>query len=147
MPTLKETLLTPAKRAQVVQDTVRLIDDEVKSKGGLVGLAVKAAYGMVNKLKPSIISETVDGLLDRFVDRLEPFFASWSSAGKTDSFERFLVGQKNQVANALLSVTDDRARVVQNATLRKAYESLRPQGEKHVEAAIPGLGRLLSKYV
>jgi hypothetical protein len=145
--TLKEILCAPPNRPKVVQDAARLVNDEVESKSGLGGIAIKTAYKAVNKIKPGLIPEVVDSLLDRFVDRMEPFYAEWKSGAAKESFESFMVSRKNRVANALLGVTDERARTVQNTTLKKSYEALRPQGEKHVEAAIPGLARLVTRYL
>ncbi len=149
VPTLKEILCAPERRPQVVQDAARLVDQEVDSKGGLSGAGIKIAYKTVTKIKPGLITEVVDGLLDKFVDKLEPFYTEWQNGGKQGSFESFITdgSRKNKVANALLGVTDDRARTVHNATLKKAYGGLRPQGEKHVEAAIPGLARMMTKYL
>lgn len=147
MSTLSEFLLTAAKRPQVVRDAAQLVESEVDAKSGLTGLAVKGAYKVVTKVKPGLIPEVIDGLLERFVTKLEPFYADWVASGKSTSFESFLLSQKNKVANALLSVTDDRARTVQNATLKKSYEALRPTGEKHVETAVPGLAKVLDRYV
>lgn len=149
MPTLKEILCAPERRPQVVQDAAKLVDQEVDSKGGISGAGIKLAYKAVTKIKPGLIAEVVDGLLDKFVDKMEPFYTEWQNGGKQGSFEAFLTNpsRKNRVANALLGVTDDRARTVHNATLKKSYEALRPQGEKHVEAAIPGLARMVNKYL
>ncbi len=147
MSTLKETLCGPENRFNVIQDAVRLVESEVKSKGGISGMAIKAGFAAVNKIKPTLVRDAVDNLLDRFVDQLEPFFADWVSGGKSSTFEAYLSGQANKVANALLKVTDDRAKTVQNGTVKKTYEKLRPQGEKNVQAAIPGLGRTLGRYL
>jgi hypothetical protein len=144
---LKDVLLNPDQRPQVVSDTVRLVDDEVSAKSGISGLAIKAGYKAVNAIKPSLVRDAVDNLLDRFVEQLEPFFTRWNDAGKAGTFGAYLNGRPREVANALLKVTDDRARNVDNATIKKTYEKLRPQGEKNVEAAIPGLSRLLDRYV
>lgn len=147
MTTLKDILCIDPNRAKVIDDAARLVDDEVKSKGGISGLAIKAGYKAVTALKPTIIKEAVDGLLDRFVEKLEPFHISWQGAGKSPAFDQFLMNQKSNVGNALLSVTDDRAKKVENRTIKKAYESLRPQAEKHVLEAMPNFSRLLGKYV
>lgn len=147
MTTLKDILCSPANRPNVVQDAARLVDSEVDSKGGLGGIAIKTAYKTVSKVKPGLVNEVVDSLLDRFVDRLQPFHDEWQAAGKKESFDAFLTTRKNRVANALLGVTDERARTVHNSTLKKSYEMLRPQGEKHVEAAVPNLARMVMKYM
>jgi hypothetical protein len=111
MSTLSEILLVPGNRPKVVADCVRLIEEEVDSKGGLTGLAVKGAFALVKAVKPGFVMEACDSMLDDFVRRLEPFHAA-----------------------------------AKNPTLKKAYEKLRPTGKKHVEAAVPRIGRLISKY-
>ena len=145
--TLKDIVCSAENREQVINDTVKLVATEVSNKGGISGLAIKAGYKVVNSLKPTLVRDAVNNLLDRFVDKLEPFYADWVAKDKAQPFGTFLSNQSNAVANALLSVTDERARSVENATVKKTYEKLRPQGEKNVTAAIPGLGQLLSRYV
>lgn len=147
MSTLKEKVAEPAVRGRVVADAAQLVDDEVRARSGLSGMAIKAGYKAVRALKPSLIPDAIDGLLDRFVEQLEPFYADWASSEEGESFERFLVNRKTRVANALLGVTDRRAREATNRTIKKTYEKLRPYGEKNVEQAVPGLGQLLNRYV
>lgn len=147
MTTLKDILLSPENRPRVIRDAEQLVDSEVNAKSGLSGIAIKAGFKVVKGIKPGLIPEAIDTLLDRFVERLEPFHAEWLQANKSPGFEAFLSSRKSKVANALLGVTDDRARQVKNQTIKKTYESLRPKGEEHVSAAVPGLGRILSRYL
>lgn len=145
MATLKELLLEPAKRPAVVDDCVQLIDDEVKAKKGLGGLAVKGAFVVVKKLKPGIIRESVDNLLDDFVARLESFYAEFLGQ-EGGRLEPYLAGRATEVANALLGVTDARADRAKNKVLKKAYGKLRPTGVRHTAAAVPGLARVVDKH-
>jgi hypothetical protein len=144
MSTLTEILLAPGNRPKVVVDCVRLIDEEVDSKGGLSGLAVKGAYALVKAVKPGFVSEAVDGMLDDFVRRLEPFYAA--AQVKNEPVGPAMNARAGEVAEALLAISDERAQRSKNNTLRKAYEKLRPTGKKHVEAAVPRIGRLVAKY-
>lgn len=144
---LNQKLCQSPNREQVIRDAARLIADEVSAKSGLSGLAIKTAYKAVSRLSPSLIEGVVNNLLDRFVATLEPFYSEWEAAGRSRSFEAHLSSQSGKVANALLSVTDKRAANVDNRTLKKAYSALRPQGEKNVQAAVPGLGKLIDRYV
>jgi len=146
MATLAEKLLAPDVRPRVVADSARLIDDEVASKGGLTGIAIKGAYAVVKAIKAGIIPETVNALIDDFVAKMEPFYATWSKAPGV-SFAAYLEQRSGEVADALLSTTDARAQRSGNATLRKAYEKLRPLGKKQVEAALPRVGRMVNGYV
>jgi hypothetical protein len=147
--TLEESLLSDrSKRPKLLTDCERLIDDEVDSKGGLSGLAIKGVFKVVQAVKPGIVRESMDMLLDDFVRRLEPFFDKHVAAGGAPKkFGDALSSQKSAVADALLGITDDRAKRAKNASLKSAYEKLRPQAKKHVEEAIPRVGKTLSTHL
>lgn len=144
MPTLNDILLVPGNRPKVVADCAKLIEEEVDSKGGLTGLAVKAAFAVVKAIKPGFVNEAVDHMLDDFVKRLEPFWAD--AQAKNEPIGALLNARAPEVADALLTISDERAAKSTNGTLKKAYEKLRPTGKKHVEAAVPRIGRLIAKY-
>jgi hypothetical protein len=141
-------LADPARRPALLTDCERLIEQEVGAKGGLTGLAIKGAYAVVCAVKPGIIRESMDGLLDDFVRRLEPFYAQHrTGGGEPRAFGDALARRKAEAADALLGITDERARRAKNATLKGAYERLRPSAKKHVEEAIPRVGRTLSAHL
>ena len=144
MPTLKEILTVPGTRPKVVVDCVALVQEEVDSKGGLTGLAIKGAYAVVKAVKPGFVAEALDGMLDDFAARLEPFWVD--AQAKNEPVGALMNGRAGEVADALLAISDGRAARAKNATAKKAYEKLRPTGKKHVEAAVPRLGRLIGKY-
>ena len=146
MADLKTVLTDPARREQVIRDAEGLIDSEVDSKGGLSGLAIKGALRLVKGARPGMIHDVVDGLLDDFAKRLDPYYQDHGTKGAGRSLQDYLTGRKSEIADALLGITDDRARVTRHATLKKAYEGLRPQGKKHVEDAVPGIARLIDKH-
>jgi hypothetical protein len=144
MATLQELLLVPGNRPKVIADCVTLIQEEVDSKGGLTGLAVKGAFAVVKAVKPGFVTEAVDHMLDDFVKRLEPF---WTDAqARNEPVGQLMNARGPEVADALLTISDERAARSTNNTLKKAYEKMRPTGKKHVEAAVPRIGRLIAKY-
>lgn len=146
MAHLKDVLLEPGQRPQIVHECETLIDEEVSAKGGLTGLAVKGAFAMVKALKPGMIRESVNNLLDDFVSRLEPFYEQFGNAPGKQAVSEYFGDRRSEIADALLGITDDRAARAKNATLKKAYEKLRPQGKKHVEEAVPRIGRLIERH-
>jgi hypothetical protein len=148
--TLHARLLSDTtKRPRLLDDCVRLIDAEVDSKGGLSGLAIKGAYKVVQSLKPGFVREAMDHLLDDFVHRLEPFYAEHlqKNAANPRAFADLLASRAGPVADALLGITDDRAKRAKNHNLKSAYDKLRPQAKKHVEEAIPRVGRTLAPHL
>jgi hypothetical protein len=144
MSTLTEILLVPGTRPKVIADCVRLIEEEVDSKGGFSGIAIKGAFMVVKAVKPGFINEAVDHMLDDFVRRLEPFHTE--AQQKNEPIGPFLSARTESVADALLAISDERAARAKNQSLKKAYEKLRPSAKKNVEAAVPRLGRLIAKY-
>jgi hypothetical protein len=141
---IAEKMTKPPQREAVVQDCCTLIDEEVKSKGGFSGIAVKTAYGVVKAVKPGFIKEVVDHLLDEFTAKLVPHYDAWEQAGKPGGFGDYLAARP-QVAEELLQVTDGRAAKSKNGTVRSMYQKMRGSARDNVEKALPRLGALVEK--
>lgn len=141
-------LADESKRPAILSDCERLIEEEVGSKSGLSGMAIKTGYKVVSRVKPGIIREVMDGLLNDFVKRLDPFWQQHrANGGEPAAFASFMNARAPDIADGLLGITDDRARRANNKVLVSAYEKLRPQGKKHVVDAIPRVGAMLGKYL
>ena len=148
--TLESRLLKDtSKRPRILDDCVKLIDAEVDSKGGLSGLAIKGGYKVVQSMKPGFVRESMDHLLDDFVRRLEPFYVKHKekNGDNVKLFGDFLSRNATEVADALLGITDDKAKRAKNPGLKSAYDKLRPQAKKHVEEAVPRVGRTLTGHL
>jgi Family of unknown function (DUF6918) len=146
-PPLLELLTAGPNRQRVIQDCVRLIDAEVASKSGLKSMPLKAGFKVVKGLRPGFIASAVDFLLDDFCRALAPFYDDWVKDKASAALQTMLVRHQDTVSNALLGVTDQRAERSQHATIRKVYYKLRPTAQKHVAAALPGLGRTIEPYL
>ncbi|MCB9758613.1 MAG: hypothetical protein H6739_02110 [Alphaproteobacteria bacterium] len=146
MGALSDLLKDPAKRRAIVTDGVGVIEAEVGDKRGMTGVAVKAAYGAVKKVKPGFVPSALDHLMPAFADQIDPFYDDYKAKGGGD-LRAYFVKNGDAIANALLSITDGRAQKADNRVVRKAYEKLRPQGVQHTVAAMPRLAGLVSKHV
>ncbi|MEM1349955.1 MAG: hypothetical protein AAGI01_15450 [Myxococcota bacterium] len=147
MSYLKERLAS-IDRSVVIEDTVRLIDDEVSRKSGLSGMAIKGGYKVVKKLQGGrMIHKAVDMLLDDFTGALAPVHDEFRAQGDVTSFSDFLVQQNMRASDALLKITDDKAARAKTRVLKKTYDQLRGQAERHVVDALPGVGRLIDRHV
>ncbi len=142
MGALSEKLLGDT-RAKVEADCARVIEDEVADKRGATGLAVKAAFKMIKAFKRDIVPDAVHHLLPDFVAQLEPIYAEFLSGG-TGDIAGYTTRNGERIAEALLGITDQRAESSKHTTLVKAYKRLRPQGKKHVLAAMPRVGAMLA---
>jgi len=144
---LRQKLTAAETRGKVIQDCVRLIDQEVGAKRGVLALPLKAGYKVIQGVKPGFVGQCVDFLLDDFCDALSPFYVTWSTKDPRPALASELGQQDAVVADALLGVTDRRAQRSTNATLKKLYNKLRGTAKKHVEAALPGLARTIEPYL
>ncbi len=146
MATLMEKLPLPDKREQIVEDCGRLLDSEVRKKGGFGGLAVKAAYKVFKSFKPGAVSEAIDWLLDDFIVALEPVHDKYESMQEKKSFGAYMKRRPGEVAEALVGVTDGKANRSRHKTLVRAYRKLRPMAVKNVTEAVPGLADLFDRH-
>lgn len=144
MPTLTEAVTNAATKPAVIDDCCKLIDDEVADKSGLSGLAIKAGYGVVKGVKPGFVRSVVNELLPDFAKALEPLENEATAQGKKVAAHFVVNG--GRVADALLGVTDERAKRADSGVVKGAYQRLRPTAKKHVEAAVPRLGKLIEKH-
>lgn len=138
--------LQEVDRKIVINDTTRLIDDEVRAKSGISGMAIKGGYKVVKKVRPGIIEDAVDHLLDEFTEALEPLYQDFISDEKAESFETFIKKHDHRAAQDLLTITDERAERSDKQVLKSTYGKLRGQAEKHVKEALPGVGRLIDRH-
>jgi hypothetical protein len=144
MGSLVDALTDVNKKTSVVKDCCELIDAEVKDKGGISGLAIKAGYGTVKGIKPGFVEKAVEDLLPEFAKVLDPLYAEAKSASKPVS--DFFSSNSGRVADALLSITDAKAARAKSGVAKSAYDKLRSSAKKNVEQAVPRLGRLIEKY-
>ena len=144
--TLPESLLTPEKKPLVVKDCVSLIDSEVSKKSGFSGLAIKGGYAVVKKLDGGqMVPKAVNDLLPDFTEALEPYHAQHRQAGGP-SFEAWSRGHEPELAEALLAVTDGKAKHAKHKTLKSIYEKLRPTAKRNLEASIGALAAVLDRH-
>src|SRR5213593_4201499 len=78
---LRDALNDSAKKSAIIADSAKLVDEEVSSKGGLSGLAIKAGYGAVKGVKPGFIKDVLEKLLPEFADKLDPLWSDGKQLG------------------------------------------------------------------
>jgi hypothetical protein len=140
---LSEGLNDPNKKANIVTDCVKLMDEQVAGKGGIGGLGLKAAYGTVKGVKPGYIDGAIERLLPEVLAALDPM---WSEGIQTGDPVGHLSQNRSRTADALLGITDARIEKTSNGIVRGAYNKLRKSAKSDVEEAIPGLAKIIDNY-
>jgi hypothetical protein len=143
--TLDQILLAPDVQPDVVADCQTLIAQEVADKSGFSGAAIKLAYKTANAFAPGYLQSMVEKMLPELVAALEPYWAAYTASGAS-GFGDFLAKRGSEVAEAMLAVSDEHARMSRKAVILKAYGTVRGSASKHIEAALPALGALVEKY-
>lgn len=141
---LSDALADKDKKGKIVSDCAVLIDEEVGAKGGLSSIPLKAGYKAVKSIKPGFISHVLEQLLPEFATKVDPIWAEGSKDGGKPG--EFFQKNRGRVADALLSVTDEKAKRAKSGLVQSTYQSLRGTAKKHVEDAVPRLSKLLEKY-
>lgn len=142
MPTLVELFGKDPVRATVVADCIALIEAQVKQKG----FVIKSAFATVKAIKKSFVPEVVDALLDDWLGKIQPHHDRWATA-KTSTFSEYVIARSDDVAEDLLTVTDERAERSSHTTARKMYQRMREGAKKNVVEAIPDLARLIERHL
>jgi len=141
---LVDAIKDPTKNPAIIADCCTLVDEEVSAKSGLSGFAVKAGYAAVKGIQPGFITQVVERLLPEFAAQLDPIWTEGQAAGNATEHMK---SNRSRVADALLSVTDAKAKNAKSAMVRGTYEKLRGSAKKNVEEAVPRLAKLLQKHV
>ncbi|MGH3166290.1 MAG: DUF6918 family protein [Trebonia sp.] len=142
---LQEILLTEENSAPLVADCQALVERELASKGGASAAGIKVAYKAVTAFAPGYYQQIVGAMLPGIAAQLDPFWSDFVASG-VSSFGDYLAKRPAEVAEALLSVTDDMAGSSDKKSVVRAYGAVRGGAVKHIEAALPNLGALVEKY-
>jgi hypothetical protein len=143
--TLQDILLTPDVFPHVVDDCQQLVEQEVAGKSGVSGTTVKLAYKTANAFASGYVHNIIESLLPDMVRQLEPYWADFAASGASE-FGDYLAKRGDEVAEALLTVTDAQAKASQRPTIVKAYGAVRGGAAKHIMAALPAVGTLVQRY-
>lgn len=141
---LSEKIQDQAVRAGIAADCAKLMDQQVAAKGGLSGMALKAAYGVVKGIDAGYIPGAIERILPDAFAALDPL---WSEATQTGDPVAHLSQNPALTADALLSTTDARIERSSNGMVRSSYNKFRKSVKTDVEAAVPGLARIIASRI
>jgi hypothetical protein len=75
---------------------------------------------------------------------LEPIYQEAKANGR--GVRDYLKANTPRVADALLSITDEKANRAKSGMVKGTYEKLRGSAKKNVEAAVPRLAEMIEKH-
>ncbi|WP_427158201.1 DUF6918 family protein [Aliinostoc sp. HNIBRCY26] len=140
---LSEGLLDPNKKAMVVDDCCNMIENQLASKSGVSGIALKAAFAALKGVKPGYIPYIIEQLLPPWFNAIDPI---WSEGTQKGDPVAHLIASRSLTADALLSVTDTRVKSSTRSIVRGTYDKFRGSAKKHIEEAIPDFAKVIENY-
>jgi hypothetical protein len=138
---VSDVVLEPSRRPDAVRVLSEVVDEEVHGKRGIAGAAVRAAYAAVKRIDRGVVPRAVDEMLPDFAHVLDAYWAEGAD------FPARLVSHADEVAEALLAVTDAQAHHSHHAALAVVYRTLRSHAVTHVRVALPRLGLAVTDLV
>ena len=145
MPTLKSQVLTPDYADKFITECADLIESHVHNRSGFKGIAYRTALGAAKKVKPDILKRSAGNLMPDMLEALEPLYQQFKQSADSD-FSAFITKHREQAAEAVLSVTDNKAAHAENKTLRAGYKKLRGGAHDEIIALVPDLASLAAQY-
>jgi len=131
------------KKSALIEDCGRLLEGEVASKRGLRAAALKAGFKAFKRVRPGIMTSAFEMLLPAFAPAIDPFYERGCNSGDV---HRFFRDERGPIADALLGVTDAKARGAKNRVLVRIYKTLRGPAREHVMVAVPQISHLIVRY-
>ena len=140
---LSEKIQDKSVRENIAADCAKLIDKQVAAKGGLSGMAMKTAYGVIKGVGAGYIPGAISRLLPDACAALDPM---WQEGAATGDPVKYLSDHRDRTANSILSVTDARIQSTSNSVVSATYKKLRKSVKNDVEAAVPDLAKIINSY-
>jgi hypothetical protein len=144
MSSLLDILTSEEKKTRAVEDALVVLDQEVDDKGGLSGMGIKAGFAAVKGVNPGFIKQVVTDLLPEFAKALDPIYQE--AVSQSRPIAAHFQSNGGRAADALLAITDGKAARSKNGIVKGTYDRLRGTAKKHVESAMPRVGKLIEKY-
>jgi hypothetical protein len=137
---LSEKIQNPAL---VAADCAKLMDEQVSTKKGLSGMAMKATYGVVKGIGADYIPNALEKLLPETLNALDPMWAEGLEKGDPVGH---LSENSDRTADTILSITDARIQQSSNGVITGVYGKLRQSVKDDIAAAVPGLAQILGQH-
>jgi hypothetical protein len=140
---LSEQLADEGITSKIAVDCAKLMDEQVSSKSGVSGLAIKATYRVVKGLSADYIPSAIQRLLPEAISALEPMWAEGVQSGDP---VKYLTQNSEKTADTILSVTDAKIERARNKLICTSYNKLRKSVKSDITAAVPGLAEILGRH-
>jgi hypothetical protein len=140
---LQDVLQDPTVYTSLVNSCQDLVEQQVASKGGVSGIALKTTYALVKGVGPTYLTGAIARLLPEVMTALEPLWDEGLALGNPVDH---LSQNRQQAAVYLLTITDLKAQTTHYKVVKNSYQKLRESVRADIEAAVPQLAKILAEH-
>lgn len=145
MDTLSQRLLPPSPA--LIDDLASAVEKQVSKLGGLKGISLRTALGMLRATREDALADAMRRLLPEMLRALEPLHEQYgASADAGGDFGAYAQAHRSAVSAALQSVLDERVERSSHGGLRSTYPKLRVPIAAVLDAAAPEIAGTIGRH-
>lgn len=142
--TLRDIVSDPAHRPRIADDAIREASIAVGSRSGVKAVAAQFGLEAINRIRPGFLARQVEELLPEMADAIEPWWVQGRGHGDAPAWLR---ANADEVAEALLSVTDTHVASARDQTAIAVYQRLRSVAPTRIAAEMPRIATFIERWV
>lgn len=141
--TLRDIVSDPEQRPRIADDAVREATLAIRARTGIKAAAAQFGFDAINRIRPGFLARQVEELLPAMADAIEPW---WAEGGRRGDAPAWLNQHADEVAEALLQVTDTHAASAHDQAAVAVYERLRSSAPKRIANEMPRIATFVARW-
>lgn len=142
--TLRDLVADPVQRPRIASDAVSEAGIAVRERTGLKAAAAQFGLDAINRIRPGFLALQVDQLLPAMAEAVEPWWIEGRAHGDAPAW---LNAHADEVAEALLAVTDLHVAAARDEAAVTVYSRLRSTAPRRIADEMPRIGAFVARWV
>lgn len=140
---LSDAVADTQRRSSIAKAAVVEVAAAIRARSGLKGLAAQVGLDTINRLRPGFLEGQIDVLLPGMAEALEPW---WHDGLESGDAPQWLNGHRLQVAEDLLTVTDEYVAQASDQVAIAVYDRLRKQAPVRIAHEMPRISTFIQTH-
>ena len=141
---LRDAVADSERRQAIASDAVDEVAVAIDERGGLKGTAAKIGLDTINTLRPGFLQRHIAHLLPGMAAAIDPY---WSEGEQRGDAPGWLDEQRDDVAEALLGVTDAHVDRATDSAAVAVYQRLRKAAPERVAEQMPRIASFVERHL
>ncbi len=141
--TLRDIVSDPEQRPDIANDAVVEAAAALRSRSGIKAVAAQFGFDAINRIRPGFLARQVEELLPAMAEAVEPWWVEGRAQGDAPAW---LTSHADEVAEALLGVTDDHVASAHDQAAVAVYRRLRSVAPRRIAAEMPRVAAFIARW-